>query len=64
MKIDNLLYGLKDIMLGVTLASAVFCVFKIRPLLDFVALSFCIVIGIAIIITIRQRQSKKEGDDQ
>jgi hypothetical protein len=64
---DNILFiliGLKDILFGVTVTSAVFYGLQDIPNLDFITSSFITLLVICLAIYLRQRQLTAGGDDQ
>ena len=64
---DNILFiliGLKDILFGVAVTSAVFYGLQDIPNLDFITSSFITLLVICLVIYLRQRQLIAGGDDQ
>jgi hypothetical protein len=64
---DNILFiliGVKDILFGVTVISAIFYGLQDIPNLDFITSSFITLLVICLAIYLRQRQLTAGGDDQ
>ena len=59
-----ILIGLKDILFGVTVTSAIFYGLQEIPNLDFITSSFITLLVICLAIYLRQRQLTAGGDDQ
>jgi hypothetical protein len=59
-----ILVGVKDIIFGVTVTSAIFYGLQEIPNLDFITSSFITLLVICLAIHLRQRQLTAGGDDQ